>query len=303
MNKNFIFEWRLLMRKHLYKPNLNPELRNFELNIKSVLLAGKFQICASCCLVLAMLYGCSNEKVKETSGNIDSLTISYTVRTQWPHDTQAFIEGLVIHEGKLYESTGMQKSSWIGIVDVNTGKADKKIILDDIYFGEGITILNNKIYQLTYKTKIGFIYDLNSFKKIGEFAFASEEGWGLTHDSKNLIMSDGTDKLVFLDTLTFEPVKTLKVMDENGPVNMLNELEYVQGFIFANVWQTNKVVKISPVTGKVVGRMDLSALTRDARMRHPDAEVLNGIAYHPVTNLLLVTGKNWPMIYVLHLKN
>lgn len=249
--------------------------------------------------LIVLLAGCGKEKAKETRAEKDTLSISYTVRTQWPHDTEAFIQGLVIHEGKLYESTGQEKS-WIGIVDVNTGKADKKVILDNAYFGEGITILNNKVYQLTWKSKVGFIYDLETFKKLGEFTYETE-GWGLTHDSHNLIMSDGTDKLLFLDTVTFKPVKTLHVTDANGPVKMLNELEYVEGYIMANVWETNQIVKIDPNTGKVVGRLDLTSLTRDAKMRNPHAEVLNGIAYHPVTKLFLVTGKNWPMIYVLHL--
>lgn len=250
-------------------------------------------------VLFILIAGCGREKEKETRAEKDTLAINYTVRTQWPHDTQAFIQGLVIHEGKLYESTGQEKS-WLGIVDINTGKADKKVILDDAYFGEGITILNNKIYQLTWKSKVGFIYDLKTFKKLGEFTYETE-GWGITHDSQHLIMSDGTEKLLFLDTVTFKPVKTLRVTDENGAVKMLNELEYVEGFIMANVWETNNIVKIDPNTGKVVGRLDLSSLTRDARMRNPNAEVLNGIAYHPVTKLLLVTGKNWPMIYVLHL--
>lgn len=252
--------------------------------------------------VCLLLIGCSKEKESKTTETKDPLAMTYTVRTQWPHDTQAFIQGLVIHNGKLYEGTGQEGRSWIGIVDVNTGKADKKIILPDEYFGEGITILNNKIYQLTYKHKVGFIYDLKTFKKLGEFTYDSPEGWGLTHDSKNLIMSDGSDKLTFLDTVTFKPVRTLKVTDNVGPVDQLNELEYVEGFIMANVWNTNTIVKIDPQTGKVVGRLDLSALNRDAKMRDPQSEVLNGIAYHPTTKLLLVTGKNWPMIYVLQVK-
>jgi glutaminyl-peptide cyclotransferase len=250
---------------------------------------------------LFLLSSCGKEKTKETPVEKDPLAMRYTVRTQWPHDTEAFIQGLVIHDGKLYEGTGQEGRSWIGIVDIKTGKADKKIILDDRYFGEGITILNNKIYQLTYKSKVGFIYDLETFKKIGEFNYDSE-GWGITHDAHHLIMSNGTDKLVFLDTTSLKPVKTLQVTDEKGPVQKLNELEFVEGFIMANVWETNIIVKIDPQNGKVVGRLDLSPLTRDARMRYPNAEVLNGIAYDPTTKLMLVTGKDWPMFYVLHVK-
>lgn len=261
-------------------------------------LQTSFAICNVALLVT--LFGCAKGTAKETPAEKDPLIINYSVRTQWPHDTKAFTEGLVIHDGKLFEGTGRERSSWIGLVDVNTGETDKKVILEDTYFGEGITILNNKIYQLTYKTEVGFIYDLGTFRKLGEFTY-EKEGWGLTHDGNNLIMSNGTDELIFLDTVTLKPVKKLKVTDDHGPVKMLNELEYVKGSIMANVWQTNTIVKISPGTGKVIGKIDLSALTRDAKMRHAHAEELNGIAYHPGTNLLLVTGKHWPLIYVIHL--
>ena len=249
-------------------------------------------------MLTLLLGGCGKEK--KTSSVRDSLAINYSVRTQWVHDTQAFTEGLVIHDGKLFESTG-QNQSWIGIVDINTGTPDKKVILDNAYFGEGITILNNKIYQLTWQSKVGFIYDLKTFKKIGEFNYSSE-GWGITHDSSHLIMSDGTEKLTFLDTATLKPVRTVSVTDEFGPVKKLNELEYVEGYIMANEWESTRILKIDPKSGKVVGRLDLTPLARDAKMRNPNAEVLNGIAYHPTTKLLLVTGKFWPMIYVLQLK-
>ena len=248
------------------------------------------------CLTLA---GCGKKNEKPVEEK-DSLAMTYGVRAQWVHDQSAFTQGLVIHDGKLYESTG-QKQSWIGIIDINTGKPDKKVILDDKYFGEGIAILNNKVYQLTWTTKVGFVYDLKTFKKLREFTYEGE-GWGLTHDGKNLIMSQGSDKLIFLDTVTLKPVRTLSVKDEHGPVDELNELEYVEGFVFANIWQTNRIVKIDPSTGNVVGRLDLSQLARDAQMRNPKVDVLNGIAYHPTTKLLLVTGKNWPMTYVLQVK-
>lgn len=256
------------------------------------LLGGVFLLSASC----------ANDK-KSNQTTRDTLAMTYTVRTQWVHDPTAFTEGLVIHDGKLFESTG-QKQSWIGIVDINTGKPDKKVILDDAYFGEGITILNNKVYQLTWQNKIGFIYDLKTFKKLGEFEqnTSTKEGWGITHDGQHLIASDGSEKLTYLDTVTLKPVKTLSVSDEYGAVKKLNELEYVEGYIFANLWETNTIVKIDPENGKVVGRLDLSALARDARMRSPQVDVLNGIAYHPTTKLLLVTGKYWPMIYVLQVK-
>jgi glutaminyl-peptide cyclotransferase len=227
--------------------------------------------------------------------------INYKVKTTWPHDTDAFTEGLVIHNGVLYEGTGQEGKSWIGIIDIKTGVPDKKIVLEGSYFGEGITILNNKIYQLTYTTHKGFVYDLKTFKRLREFDVAAKEGWGLTNDGVNLIMSDGTDKLTYLDTTSMKAVKTIAITDEKGVVSKINELEYVNGFIFANQWQTNYILKIDPKAGKVVGRMDLTSLAQNAGLRNSSADVLNGIAYHSGTKLFVVTGKNWPSYYVIQL--
>jgi glutaminyl-peptide cyclotransferase len=244
--------------------------------------------------------GCGKKEDK-TEAKSDPLLMSYGVRAQWPHDPEAFTQGLVIHNGKLYESTGQEGHSWVGVIDVNTGKPEKKVDLPAEYFGEGITILNNKIYQLTWTSKIGFVYDLKTFKRIGSFDYTTA-GWGLTHDTKNLIMSDGSNKLTYLDTVSLKPVKSVAVTDDNGPVDQLNELEYIEGYVFANIWQTNQIVKIDPQTGKVVGKLDLSQLARDAQMRSPRVDVLNGIAYHPTTKMMLVTGKYWPMTYVIQLR-
>ncbi|HEY0743286.1 MAG TPA: glutaminyl-peptide cyclotransferase [Chryseosolibacter sp.] len=252
-------------------------------------------------LAIAVLVTACGKKDDKAETKNDPLLMSYGVRAQWPHDTQAFTQGLVIHEGKLYESTGQEGESWVGVIDVKTGKPEKKVDLPKEYFGEGITILNNKIYQLTWTSKIGFIYDLETFKRIGTFDYTTA-GWGITHDTKNLIMSDGSNKLTYLDTVSLKPVRTLSVTDDNGPVKDLNELEYIEGFIFANIWQTNNIVKIDPQSGKVVGRLDLSQLARDAQMRSPRVDVLNGIAYHPTTKMVLVTGKYWPMTYVIQLR-
>ena len=248
-------------------------------------------------VVISLLLSCGKEN-NEGAAKADS-TITYKLKTRWKHDTLAWTQGLLIHEGKLYESTG-QKQSYIGIVDIKTGKPDKKVILPDEYFGEGITVLNNKIYQLTWQNHVGFVYDLSTFKKLREFKYATE-GWGLTNDGRHLIMSDGTEKLIYLDTATFEPVKTIRVKDANGFVTKLNELEYMDGFVLANQWETNRILKIDVQTGDVVGTLDLSPLAREAKLANPAADVLNGIAYHPSTKLLIVTGKFWPSSYVLQL--
>lgn len=246
---------------------------------------------------MVLFSSCGGKKEKPVV--VDSLAISYRVINTLPHNVESFIEGLVIHDNKIYESTG-GKQSWIAEVNPASGQHDKKVILDDMYFGEGIAILNNKIYQLTWKTKIGFIYNARTYDKIGEFTYTNQ-GWGLTHDNVNLIMSDGTSKLTFIDTTTMKPIRTVTVKQSGTPVEQLNELEYIDGFIFANVWQSDIVVKIDPATGNVVGRLDLSALAQQARSLHREAEVTNGIAYDKNSKALLVTGKMWPKAYLIKL--
>ena len=247
-------------------------------------------------ILIAFLFSCGKDNRER---DVDPAVIPYKLKMRWKHDTQAWTQGLLVHQGKLFESTG-QKQSYIGIVDIKTGKPEKKVVLDDKYFGEGIAILNNKIYQLTWTTRVGFVYDLKTFERIKDFEYATE-GWGLTHDNHHLIMSDGTEKLIYLDTVTLQPVKTLQVKDRNGLVTQLNELEFMDGFILANQWNTNRILKIDPATGMVVGALDLSPLAQEAKMDNPRADVLNGIAYHPTTKLLIVTGKLWPSTYVLQL--
>ena len=248
-------------------------------------------------IFLSLLLACGRENNGEAAKN--DLSIPFELKTRWKHDTEAWTQGLLIHEGKLFESTG-QKQSYIGIVDIKTGKPDKKVVLDDAYFGEGIAILNNKLYQLTWQNRVGFVYDLDTFERVDEFKYETE-GWGLTHDNHHLIMSDGTEKLIYLDTTTFKPVKMLRVKDQNGYVTKLNELEYMEGFILANQWETNRILKIDPQTGDVTGFLDLTPLAQEAKLDNPRADVLNGIAYHPTTKLLIVTGKFWPSAYVLQL--
>ncbi len=247
-------------------------------------------------LIALLSFGCS-------PGNKESAeVIPYTVVKAFPHDKTAFTQGLVIEYGRLFESTGQEGTSWIAEVDIASGNQDKKVFLDSIYFGEGITILGNKIYQLTWKAKKGFVYNVNTFQKQNEFTY-DYEGWGITHNGKNLMLSDGTHKIHFLDTTTLKELNVLEVKENSVPIDKLNELEFINGYLFANRWMTNEVLKIDPVTGEVVGRLDLSQLAVEANQSNPSADVLNGIAYEKKSGLLLVTGKWWPFMFALRLEN
>jgi glutaminyl-peptide cyclotransferase len=247
------------------------------------------------CILMLLIVSCSPTKKEEQV--VQETPLSYTIKSTIPHDIKAFTQGFVVHNGELYESTG-QTNSWIGIVNVQTGVADRKVTLEDQYFGEGITILNNKVYQLTWQSKKGFVYDLYTFKKIKDFTY-NTEGWGITNDSVNLIMSDGSDKLFFLDTTSLSVIRTTKVTYRGAPMPELNELEYVNGYVYANIWQTDRVVKIDPQTGEVKGIIELGALSNQAQLINPNMDVLNGIAWHEKTKSFLVTGKYWPFIFVL----
>lgn len=252
-------------------------------------------------LLVIILSSCTNKQSNPAETVIDPLLLKYTVLSTLPHHTEAFTEGLIIHNNKILESTGQIGQSWIAEVNPVSGQHEKKIVLDDRYFGEGITVLNNKIYQLTYEEKIGFIYHAQTYKKLGEFKY-NTEGWGMTNDEKNLIMSDGTEKLYFLDTTSLAVKRTLIVTDENRRIKNLNELEYINDYIFANIYETAWIVKIDPVSGKVVGRLDLSSLANEIKRMYPNAKELNGIAYDQNSSALLVTGKFWPKSYLIRLQ-
>lgn len=252
--------------------------------------------------IAAIALSCSEKKTGEAISTADPLAISYTVIGTLPHEIEAFTEGLTVHQNKILESTGQNGRSWVAEVNPGTGEHDKKIILDNRYFGEGMTVLNNKLYYLTYQTKVGFVYDARTYKQIGEFNYDTE-GWGLTHDDKQLIMSAGTDKLYFIDTTSLKVVRTLPVKDGNTPIKNLNELEYVDGFVYANVYETPTIVKIDVNSGKVVGRIDLSVQVNEIKRMFPNTNELNGIAYDRNSNALLVTGKNWPRSYLIRLED
>lgn len=260
-----------------------------------------------------LMTACKDEEPKPTDNtevSVPTITsINYKVTKYYTHDTSLYTEGLIFHEGKLYESTGSpdyipSAKSMIGISNLETGKFEKKIEIDRTkYFGEGIVFLNNKLYQLTYTTHVGFIYDAKSFKKIGNFTFGNKEGWALTTDGKQLIMSDGTNTLTYLDPDSLKPMKTLQVAKNGVAVDQLNELEFINGYIFANVFMTDQIVKIDPATGNVVGVLDLSSLSYEAKAKYREAEVLNGIAFDSTSNSVFVTGKQWPTIYQIELLN
>lgn len=233
--------------------------------------------------------------------------IHFQVMHSFPHDTNAFTEGLLIHRNAFFESTGAtdqlpQTRSLFGILDTTSGKIKVKAELDkNTFFGEGITILNNKIYQLTYTTKIGFIYDATTYKKLGEFTIPSAEGWGMTTDGTYLIMSDGTNKLTYLDPNNLQVVKIISVTENGYARDMLNELEFVDGFIYANIYTTTRIVKINVASGEVVGNIDLTTLAFEAKQAYAGSLELNGIAYDATSNLFYVTGKMWPRVYGIQL--
>lgn len=229
--------------------------------------------------------------------------IQYTVVSRYTHDVTAFTEGLLFHNNKLFESTGApenlpQTKSLFGVVSLKTGKIDVKAELDKtIYFGEGIVILKGKVFQVTYRNQMGFIYDAKTFKNIDTFNYANKEGWGLTTDGKSIIMSDGSSYLTYIDPDSFVVTKVLAVKEGSYDLIYLNELEYINGFIYANIYTTNNIVKIDPVSGKVIGKIDISSLLNESKGINPNSLETNGIAYDSITDKILVTGKLWPTIY------
>jgi glutamine cyclotransferase len=234
------------------------------------------------------------------SCNSDGIPIySYNIVNTYPHDRNAFTQGLVFEDGVLYEGTGLLEHSTLRRVELETGEILQVYELQAQFFGEGITIYGNKIIQLTWQSNIGFVYDKNSFELLQEFNY-STEGWGITHDGTRLIMSDGTSTLHFLDPQTLEEIGQLEVFDNRGPVTRLNELEYIQGEIYANVWQTDRIARIAPETGRVVGWVELGGLLT-AEDRVETVDVLNGIAYDAETDRLFVTGKLWPKLFEIEL--
>ncbi len=230
---------------------------------------------------------------------------TYEIVKTYPHDPDAFTQGLLFDNGILYESDGLNAEhgghSSLRKVELETGKVLKKADVPEPYFAEGLTLFQGQLFQLTWQHHKGFIYDHNTFAPQGEFKY-SGEGWGMTHDGKSLIMSDGSNELRFIDPANFQEQRRIKVVDRGRPIEELNELEFIKGEIFANIWQSREgmVVRISPKDGKVLGWVDLRDLKYE--QNGPDADVLNGIAYDAVQDRLFVTGKKWSKLFEIRLK-
>jgi glutamine cyclotransferase len=224
---------------------------------------------------------------------------TYRVLNSYPHDPEAFTQGLVYEDGVLYEGTGLRGESTLRRVDLATGQVLQSRSLPDQFFGEGITVWDDTIIQLTWQSNVGFVRDVTTFDLVREFRYPTE-GWGLTHDGTHLIMSDGTSTLHFVDPVSFEEVSRIEVLDGNSPVTRLNELEFIDGEVFANIWQTDRIARISPETGQVAGWIDLTGLL-GPQDRTQKVDVLNGIAYDTENDRLFVTGKLWPKLFEIEL--
>jgi glutamine cyclotransferase len=230
-------------------------------------------------------------RIELASGIVPKL-LKYTIVNTYDHDINAFTEGFEFFHDTLVESTGQNGKSYFAKIDYKTGKAYKKVDLDQQYFGEGITVVNEKIYQLTWQNLTGFVYDANTLKKIKEFKFDKQiEGWGMTNDGTKIYQSDGTEKIWTMDPETQKLVDFVNVYTNDSKIKSINELEWINGKIYGNIWQKDAIAVIEPATGAVEAVLDLTALR--AKVTNKEAEVLNGIAYNKKTNTIFVTGKNW----------
>lgn len=270
-------------------------------------------------LALGLLSACaenandiSTDESAEAVRSTEPLSIGFAVLNSFPHDTAAFTQGLEFYKGKMLESTGLFKKSSLRLVDLKTGVVLKKIKNTDEIFAEGITVFNDTIYQLSWENHLIFMYAAKDLKLIGTLPW-SGQGWGITHDKNNLIISEGSEKLYFVDPVNMKLKKVLTVSDNFGSVNNLNELEMVEGYIYANRWQYDYLLKIDPESGFVVGRInlqdflkrnskaDLSYLSKLGSTAAESGAVLNGIAYDSTLKKLYITGKLWPEIFELSL--
>lgn len=232
----------------------------------------------------------------EVVSNVEPKLLKYTILNTYPHDTASFTEGLEFHKDTLCESTGQKGASYFRKYDYKTGKVYKQFNLDSKYFGEGITFINNKLYQLTWQEKTGFIYNENTLKLEKTFAFDKDiEGWGMTNDGKYIYQSDGTEKIWRMDPKTQKMIDYINVYSGDSKIKSINELEFINGKFYVNVWQKDAIAIVNPATGSVEGILDMSGLRKF--IKYPKAEVLNGIAYNPKTKTIFVTGKYWDKMF------
>ena len=245
---------------------------------------------------LAIIFNPSKPASSATAQNY-----TYSIVNTFPHDSTAFTEGLLYADGFLFESTGLNGASSLRRENLTSGEVLQEIRLSNMYFGEGLALVNDRLIQLTYTTQVGFIYDKNSFAILGNFSYTTDttQGWGLTYDGTNLVMSDGSDSLYFLNPDTYQRIGQIHVHDGNVSVVDLNELEYVNGDIYANIFEQQKIVIINPQTGQVKAWINLTGL--QSANDFNSENVLNGIAYDKLENRLFVTGKNWPQLYEIRL--
>lgn len=259
--------------------------------------------------LILLLSACNNNTDKKdpqvappSYGIAAPVQISYNIIAQHPHDTSAYTQGLQLYNGKMYEGTGDFETSSLRITDYKTGKVEKKHMMGTAkIFGEGINIFKNKIYQLTWQSNVVYVYDLNNIDKPIKTFNWPYEGWGITNNGTDLIVSDGSANLYFVNPDDFKVKSTLGVVDNNGPVDQLNELEYIDGFVYANVYQSNFIVKIDPESGHVVGKMTLANLLQPSDIIPDRTDVLNGIAYDSTTKTMFITGKRWPKLFEVKL--
>ena len=261
----------------------------------------RLRLTGPCFTVSVLLIAVSTEfgQSPPSEGKRHPREYTFEVVRQFPHDPAAFTQGFTYYKGSFYEGTGRKGQSSLRQVDPETGRLVRKIDLAPEYFGEGITVLGDEVIQLTWLSHTGFVYDLSDFDQLRTFKYPGE-GWGLTSDGHDLFMSDGSADIRVLDAATFAEKRRIKVREEGKPVDQLNELEFVEGEIFANIWHSDRIARISPRTGEVVGWIDLTGLLGPFYQREAEA-VLNGIAYDRETKRLFVTGKLWPKIFEIRL--
>ena len=227
--------------------------------------------------------------------------LKFKIKNIFPHDTDAYTQGLTFDKNRFFESTGRRGFSSLKEVELKSGKTIKKIDLDNKYFGEGITVFNDKIYQLTWEANLGFVYDKNSFEKIDQFKY-NHEGWGITTYDNKLLISDGTETIYFIDPESYKLIKKIQVYNKNGPIKLINELENVKGKIFANIYGKEEIIIFNPETGIVESILYLNYIL-NKKNYNKKFDVLNGVAYNSITNQLFVTGKLWPSIFEIEIIN